>query len=251
MSNLIDVIKKSKDTIINIGVIATIIVVTYGAIYGIYITQKIKKLETENQQIKIQKEVLNSEIKLQKKMIEEDRVRIGKAEKNVEEKDKKINDLLKQVDALEKIKDVELSKTPEEVKSKIYKWYGDATVEFTSDYKFSFIPSTTYSLVRDAENWLVNGPVLTYNNKVLTESNFALRDGIDARNVLIDEYKTANFNKDILIVKYENKDKLSNNQIKNLEEQLTLKSHTTIYKVVGSFLAGAVTYYVIDRIRKH
>jgi predicted RNase H-like nuclease (RuvC/YqgF family) len=251
MSNLIDLVKKSKDTVINIGVVTLGIVVISATVYGVYVTKKIEKLENENQQIKIQKEVLNSEIKLQKKMIEEDRVRISKAEKNVEEKDKKINDLLKQVDALEKIKDVELSKTPEEVKSKIYKWYGDATVEFTSDYKFSFIPSTTYSLVRDAENWLINGPILTYNNKILTESNLALRDGIDARNVLIDEYKTTNLNKDALIVKYESKDKLSSDQIKNLEKQLTLKSHTTIYKVVGSFLAGAVTYYVIDRIRKH
>jgi phosphotransferase system IIB component len=68
---------------------------------------------------------------------------------------------------------------------------------------------------------------------------------------LIQDLKNIQNNQDVLIVSLKDKDKISDQEIKNLQKTLVIENKKTVYKIVGSFIAGAITYYVLDRSRNH
>lgn len=250
MTNLIDDAVKAKDTLINYGIVLAIIAAVSAAGYGIYVTKRLSALNASYQKLEIEKQIKQAQIEAQEKVIETHKKAATDKEVIVAAKDKEIAELNKQVDALQKTKHIEMAKDAEQVKEKIFMMYSDKEVEFTKENKYLFTAPTTFNLVYDAESWRINGLTLTTNNNTLSMANIKLREGLDLKSSLVLDLKQIQADQDTLIVSLKDKDKISEKQIRNLNETLVLKDQKTVYKIVGSFLAGAVTYYVIERTRK-
>jgi hypothetical protein len=251
MTNLIDDAVKAKDTLINYGIIVAVIAAIGAAGYGIYVTKRLNTLSANYQKLETEKQIKQAQIEAQEKIIETHKKAASEKDILVAAKDEQIAKLNKEVDNLQKTKYIEMAKDAEEVKEKIYAMYSDKEVEFTKENKYLFTASTTYNLIYDAESWRTNGLILTTNNNTLFKSNIALREGLDLKSSLVLDLKKIQADQDLLIISLKDKDKISDQQIKNLQETLVLTDHKTVYKIIGSFLVGAATYYIIDKTRKH
>jgi uncharacterized membrane protein YraQ (UPF0718 family) len=251
MTGLIEVFFKIKNKIYEYGIVIVAFIVIVAGTYGYYINKKLQNLNANYQLLEKDRNLKDVQIKAQESIIADIKKNALDKEKLVIVKDAQIAVLNKQVDNLQKTQHIEMAKNAEQVKEKIYAMYNDKQVEFTPENKFLLTAPTTYNLVYDAENWHVNGPILTENNNILLKSNFALREGMGLKDSLIQDLKNIQNNQDVLIVSLKDKDKISDQEIKNLQKTLVIENKKTVYKIVGSFIAGAITYYVLDRSRNH
>ena len=105
-------------------------------------------------------------------------------------------------------------------------------------------------MVYDAEQWKVNGPILTDNLNKSLALNSEYKIGIDVRDKTI-EHDTK------LIGTLEEsgkvKDQLNENKDKqnaNLTRQLNREQKSGKMKAICGFIGGLVVYYVQDKLRK-
>ena len=151
--------------------------------------------------------------------------------------------------SLKPIQVVAKEDTPKEVQDKITNLYQDSSTTFASN-RFSIFAPTTYSMLLDAENWKINGPIINTNLGVY-------KSGWEKANLDLDNCRNLSNQKDLEIKDRTDREvlhlKLINNdgkQITNLNQQLKVEKESATLKFIQGLFAGAAAYYAQDKLRK-
>ena len=110
--------------------------------------------------------------------------------------------------------------------------------------------STTYTMLSDAENWKINGPILTDSvGKYKIGWDVANASNEDLKQLVLQDQVTINDHQ-IKEVVLSNLNNTKDKQLVNVNQMLKIEGNNVKIKAVEGFLSGIFLYYLRDKIRK-
>ncbi len=210
---------------------------------------QLKSLENINEGLKKDKIVIVDQLTSNQNLLNRDIEEKNKLTLKFEESEKELEKAKKVIASLKQVQPVEREETPKEVQDKIAVLYQDSSTTFAND-RFSIFAPTTYSMLQDAENWKVNGPILTTNI-------MGYKSGWEKANLDLDNCRNLSNQKDVEIQDRVSREvlhlKLVDNgekQINNLNKELKVEKKSATLKFIEGLFAGAAAYYAQDKLRK-
>lgn len=141
-----------------------------------------------------------------------------------------------------------LHESPEAI-AKIKDLYQDGSTTYQG-VRFQILDTTTYTMLSDAENWKINGPILTDSvGKYKIGWDVANASNEDLKQLVLQDQVTINDHQ-IKEVVLSNLNNTKDKQLVNVNQMLKIEGNNVKIKAVEGFLSGIFLYYLRDKIRK-